>query len=122
MLDPLQLTYIIENEVFRITSKKTSANVLRFYDMSYLLPDSGLTTELMAALESSITPDQWQNEGGSASMKTVGSMLLIAAPQEFHLAVEKFLNELSKQSPANLKPRVFLDKPKDKPKAMGGMM
>jgi len=123
MLEPLYLTYVIENEVFRITSKKESANVLRFYDMSYLLPDSGLTAELLTALESSVAPDQWQNDGGTASMKTVGSMLLIAAPQYVHFEVEKFLNELSKQSPANLKPRVFLDKPKDKPKAgMGGMM
>ena len=124
MLEPLQLTYVIENELFRITSKKTSANVLRFYDMSYLLPDSGLTTELMNGLESSIAPDQWQNAGGTSSMRTVGSMLLIVAPQDVHFAVERFLNEVSRQSPANLKPRVFLDKPKDKPNAtgMGGLM
>ena len=122
MLEPLQLTYVIENEIFRITSKKTSRNVLRFYDMSYLFPDSGLTAELMTALESSIAPDQWQNAGGSASMKTVGSMLLIVAPQESHFEVERFLKEVSKQSPANLKPRVFLDKPNDKPNAAGGIM
>ena len=122
MLEPLQLAFVIENELFRITSKNTSRNVIRFYDMSYLLPDSGLITELLAALETSITPDQWQNAGGSASMKTVGSMLLIVAPQESQLEVERLLNEVSKQSPANLKPRVFLDKPKDKPNGMGGMM
>ena len=122
MLEPLQLTYVLENEVFRVTSKKTSANLLRFYDMSYLLPDSGLTTELLAALETSIAPDQWQSAGGSASMKTVGSMLLIAAPQDVQFAVERFLNEVNKQSPTNLKPRVFLDKKKNKPNAMGGMM
>ncbi len=134
ILEPLQLTYVIEDEVMRVTSKKTSANVCRFYDLSSILPDNGLTEELRQGIESMITPDQWQSAGGSSNMTTVGSMLVIAAPHETHTAVEWFLQEVSKQPSANLKPRVFVEKPASKPGesekpaapvkggGMGGMM
>ncbi len=114
MLEPLQLTYVIEYEMVRVTSRKISANELRFYDLSYLLPDSGLRLELLAGLEASISPDQWQSQGGNCSMRTVGSMLLITAPQDIHFAVERFLYEVSKQSPANFKPRALVEKPTSK--------
>ena len=134
ILEPLQLTYTIELEALRITSKKASANKVRFYDLSSILPDNGLTTELRQGIESMITPDQWQIAGGSSNMTTVGSMLVIAAPHETHSAVEWFLQEVSKQPSANLKPRVFVEKPASKPDesekpaapvkggGMGGMM
>ena len=128
ILEPLQLTYVIEDEVMRITSKKTSANNVRFYDLSSILPDNGLTTELCSGIETMISPDQWQSAGGSSSMTTVGSMLVIAAPHETHTAVEWFLQEVSKQPSANLKPRAFVEKPtkSEKPAApaqtVGGMM
>jgi len=37
ILEPLQLTYVIEDEVMRITSKKTSANVVRVYPVGDLI-------------------------------------------------------------------------------------
>lgn len=114
MLEPLQLTYIIEYEMVRITSKKTSANELRFYDLSYLFPDSSLTLELLSGIESTIAPDQWQTAGGNSNIRTVGSMMLVNATQEIHFAVERFLFEVSKQSPANFKPRTLVEKPTGK--------
>ena len=134
ILEPLQLTYVIEDEVMRVTSKKTSANACRFYDLSSILPDNGLTTELCSGIETMISPDQWQSAGGSSNMTTVGSMLVIVAPHETHTAIEWFLQEVSKQPSANLKPRVFVEKPASKPGesekpaapvkggGMGGMM
>ncbi len=115
ILDPLQLTYVIEYEVIRITSKKTSANQVRYYDLSFIFPDNGLTSELMTSIEMMVAPDQWQVAGGTSSMVTVGSMLVISAPEETQLAIEVLLREIGKQTPANLKPRVFLDKPASKP-------
>lgn len=115
VLEPLQLTYLIEREAIFITSKKTSANQIRYYDLSYLFPDNGLTSELMTSIEMMVSPDQWQNAGGTSSMVTVGSMLVISAPEETQLAIEVMLREIAKQTPANLKPRVFLDRPASKP-------
>lgn len=37
ILEPLQLTYVIEDEVMRITSKRTSANVVRVYPVGDLV-------------------------------------------------------------------------------------
>ncbi len=37
ILEPLQLTYVIEDEVMRITSKRTSANVVRVYPVADLV-------------------------------------------------------------------------------------
>ncbi len=45
----------------------------------------------------------------------VGSMLVVRSDEEGHLAVERMLRAIGKQSTANLKPRVFLDKPASKP-------
>ncbi len=42
-------------------------------------------------------------------------MLVVKTDEQEHLAIERILRAISKQSPANLKPRVFLDKPESKP-------
>ncbi len=115
ILEPLQLTYLIEREAIFITSKKISANQIRYYDLSFIFPDNGLTSELMTSIEMMVAPDQWMNAGGTSSMVTVGSMLVISAPEETQLAIEVLLREIGKQTPANLKPRVFLDRPASKP-------
>ena len=126
VLEPLQLTYRIDLEAVFITSKKTSANEMGFYDLSCIFPDNGLTTELISGIEAMVSPDNWMAAGGNSSMRTVGSMLVISAPYETHLAVERFLQGVSKQPAANFKPRVFIEKPETKPaeggKGFGGMM
>jgi len=115
ILEPLQLTYIVELEAIRITSKKTSANEIRYYDLSYIFSDNALVSELTISIEAMVYPDQWQSVGGNSSWVTVGSMLVISAPQETQTKIERLLRAISKQSSANLKPRVFLDKPASKP-------
>jgi len=115
ILEPLQLTYQIDLEAIIITSKKTSANEMRFYDLSSILPDNGLMSELCAGIQAMVNPDHWEMAGGTSAMRTVGSMLVIAAPNETHTAVERFLQEVSKQPSANLKPRAFVEKPASKP-------
>lgn len=117
VLEPLQLTYVIEMESIRITSRKTSANAMRFYDLSAILPDNGITNELIAGIENMITPDDWLNAGGTSSLRTIGSMLVVSAPNETQLEVERFLQEISKQPTANLKPRVYIEKATAKPEA-----
>ncbi len=115
ILDPLQLTYKIDLEAVMITSRKSYANKVRFYDLSYIFPDNSLIRELVTAIESMVAPSDWQSAGGNSSLTTVGCMLLINAPEETHLATEHLLRAISKQAPANLKPRVFLDRTINKP-------
>ena len=115
ILEPLQLTYKIELEGVMITSKKSSANIIRYYDLSYLFPNSGLIQELIMAIETMVEPSNWQEAGGTSSITTVGSMLLVSAPEETQLEVERLLRNISKQQPANMKPRVFQEKQTNKP-------
>ena len=115
ILEPLQLTYRVDLEAVFITSKKTSANAIRYYDLSYILSDNAIVSELTTSIEAMVDPDQWVSAGGNSSWVTVGSMLVISAPQNTHIKIERMLRAISKQSPANLKPRVFLDKPASKP-------
>jgi hypothetical protein len=103
ILTPLQLTYVVENEILIITSRKTSANVIRFYDLSFVFPDNGLTSDLINAIEMAVTPNDWIVAGGSSGMRTVGSMLVVTAPQDTHLKIEQFLRSVGKQNPANMK-------------------
>jgi hypothetical protein len=117
VLEPLQLTYVVEMESIRITSKKEGANAMRFYDLSAILPDNGITNELVAGIENMIKPDSWINAGGTSSLRTIGSMLVVSAPNETQLEIERFLQEISKQPSANLKPRVYIEKAPAKPEA-----
>ncbi len=127
ILNPLGLRYVIEREAVIITSAKANGGTIRFYDLSYILTDSGLTTEIITLIEGVISPDKWQNAGGNDSITRLGSMLVVKTDEESHLVIESILRAINKQSPANLKPRAFLDKPASKPAEnekgkMGGMM
>lgn len=127
VLEPLQLTYRIHLEAVVITSKKTSANEMRFYDLSSFLPNNSLIMDLLSGIQNMVAPDSWIDAGGTSAMRTVGSMLVVSAPYETHLEIERFLQEVSKQPVGNMKPRAFVErttaksveseKPAEKPKA-----
>jgi len=115
VLEPLQLTYRVDLEAVFITSKKTSANEMRFYDLSSFLPDNSLISDVLSGIQTMVAPDSWMEAGGSSAMSTVGSMLVISAPQETHLHVERFLQAVSMQPVANMKPRAFAERSAPKP-------
>ncbi len=115
VLEPLQLTYRIHLEAVVITSKKTSANEMRFYDLSSFLPDNSLITDLLAGIQNMVASDSWIDAGGTSAMRTVGSMLVVSAPYETHLEIERFLQEVSKQPVVNMKPRAFVERTTTKP-------
>ncbi len=111
LLSPLGLAYQVHCESIVITTKSQSANVVRFYDLSYILPDNGLVSELIYSIELMVTPDEWQSAGGTSSIATIGSMMVIRAQPESHDAIARLLRAISKQSPANMKRRVVADAP-----------
>ncbi len=115
ILRPLQLTYVVELEAITITTRRSSANKTKCYDLSFILPDNSLISELLGSIETMVKSHEWQSVGGNSSMTTVGSMLMINAPDDTHLELASLLRAISKQSPANLKPRVFLDAAINKP-------
>jgi hypothetical protein len=119
VLQPLYLTVKVDLEAFVVTNKKNSANEIRFYDLSYILPDNGVTIELIKAIETTIEPDMWASAGGTSTISTVGSVLIVNAPQDTQDGIENLLRGIGRQNVINLKPMLFKDKPVVKPASKG---
>jgi hypothetical protein len=119
VLEPLNLTWVIEDEVMRITTKSNSANVLRTYDLSQILPDNSTVLELVSIIERSVAPDSWDAAGGTSTIAVFGSLLVVNCPEDTHEGVEKTLYLLGNQAPQNIKPAPTSKQ--QPPVGMGGM-
>ena len=116
---PLQLTYIVGNEVMTITSKKTAANITKHYDLSTIFPDNILSGEIVELIEEMVASDSWAVVGGVSNLRMFGSILVVNAPEETHLAIAELLRAIANQPKSNMKPRIM---PKDMYQPfMGGM-
>jgi len=119
VLEPLNLTWVIEDEVMRITSKSNSANVLRTYDLSQILPDNSTVLELVSIIERTVAPGSWDAAEGTSTIAVFGSLLVVNCPEDTHEVVEKTLYLLGNQAPQNIKPSPVI---KQQPTVgMGGM-
>jgi RNA polymerase sigma factor (sigma-70 family) len=104
VLEPLNLTWVIEDEVMRITSTRwNSANVLRTYDLSQILPDNSTVLELVTIIERAV-PGSWDAAGGTSTLSVFGSLLVVSCPEDTHEGIEKTLYLLGNQAPQNIKP------------------
>ncbi len=111
ILAPLQLTYVESPGYLTITSKKVSANVIRLYDVTEFVSSSKGKYDfgsLIQIIEQSITPDAWQNAGGTSNMiewrNPNAAVLVVTAPDEAHEAIcDLFLSQraLLKRSDSN---------------------
>jgi hypothetical protein len=119
ILEPLNLTTKIEGEAVYVTDRRCAATINRYYDLSAIFPDNTLVDDLMAAIEDSVTPDEWMNSGGLATMSVVGSILVVRASDQTHDDLAAFLREVAKQESANKKPLKREKLPEVKPKSAG---
>lgn len=90
MLEPLQLEYMIKNEVMFITTRDRAAETFdtRVYNLR-LLPELDSTTELMDIITATIAPDRWDK-----------SVEATVASQSIEASTEN--SEMSAKRPANL--------------------
>ena len=118
ILRPLQLTYEVDNEVMMITSKQLEANITRYYDLSTILPDNSLSGEIVELIQEMLS-DSWAIVGGVSKLRMFGSVLVVNAPEETHLAIAELIRGIATQPKSNMKPRIM---PKDMYQPfMGGM-
>jgi hypothetical protein len=110
ILEPLQLCYTLKNEVVVITSKNVNAEVIRYYDLSHVLPDNSMCYEIIHLIESLVAPDTWQIAGGNSSIAIFGSMLVVRTTEDVHTTIEDVLRKLATQSSKNMKPSLVLPK------------
>jgi hypothetical protein len=107
VLEPLNLTTVVKGEALVVTNKRISANIIRYYDLSFILPNNTVTNDLIHAIEALITPETWVNAGGTSMMSMVGSVLVVRANEETQEELATFLRQIAKQNATNLKPRRF---------------
>lgn len=102
-LDPLELTYKVTASTIEITSKDgaDAEPWVRFYDMSFILPNSSNADTVTNAIQQTIDPDSWLAAGGTSTIVFVGSMMIISAPDSTHQHVEMFLINLARMNPKN---------------------
>lgn len=103
-LKPLELTYRINESTIEITSEDhaDADPAIRFYDLSFVLPNTANLSSLHNAIQQSIAPDDWLQNGGTFTVLNVGSMMIVAASEEVQQKIEVFLRRISKMNPQNL--------------------
>lgn len=104
MLDPFELTYKVRENSIEITSKDAadSEPAIRFYDLSYILPNASNADSVSNAIQESIHPDTWVPNGGTSTCVFVGSMMVVSAPDSTHELIEIMLMNLSQMNPQNV--------------------
>lgn len=102
-VEPLDLTYRVTESTIEITSTERAADSqnMRFYDLSYILPNSAYADEIRLAIENSIQPEGWVVSGGMSSISMVGSTMIVNAPDTTHQSIEILLLNLSQMNPRN---------------------
>ena len=101
VLEPLELTYVIEDEVMKITTKdQGSARIRRMYDLAYLFPSDERVTELFGVIQTTV-PANWDVNGGEDSFSMIGSILVVNCPEDAQIAIEGLLSDLSRMNKEN---------------------
>lgn len=121
--EPLELTYIITESAIELTTRDhaNESPSLRFYDLSYVLPNSANASAVVQALQNSVDPNSWTSAGGTSVITLVGSMMIVSAPDSTQQHVEVMLINLSKMNPRNAERETNLQVPFMPTEGMGGM-
>lgn len=101
-LTQLELTYIVTESTIEITTKDNAneSPTVRFYDLSYVLPNSANAAALIKAIETTIDPPDWQS--GDSTISLVGSTMIVSAPDTTHQKIEVLLLNVTKMNPRNV--------------------
>ncbi|MGB7326203.1 MAG: hypothetical protein WBD31_15120 [Rubripirellula sp.] len=94
LLRDSDLTYMIEDEVLKITT--TESAEMNLGTQMYRLPVSLIkkSDRVLLALQSTIAPDTWAVLGGPSTATALDHVLIISTTSDVHVQVEDFLNTL----------------------------
>lgn len=103
LCEPLELTYVVTESSIKITTLDAAQAdpAMRFYDLSYILPNSANTVTLVNVIQQSVDADDWLAAGGTNTINVVGSMMVVSAPETTHHRIEVLLQNISLMNPAN---------------------
>jgi hypothetical protein len=88
ILEEFDLTWVIQDEVVKITSKEKADEILttKIYPVSDLIGVGHNWGPLMNLITNTIQPDSWDDNGGPGSIQpfAVGDLLVISQKQDVH--------------------------------------
>jgi len=119
------LAYSVHESSIEITSLEAADRdaPIRYYDLSYVLPNDSHLRSVIIAIQQSIDPDSWLEVGGTNTISQVGSMLIIACPEPAHQKIEVMLARIAALNKNNLEKHSAPPQPPAtrSPGGMGGM-
>lgn len=97
MLQQLELTYIVDDEVMLITNKDVAAERMETRVYPVFHPDLSLeaTTEL---LHRTVAPDSWTETGGAGDVAILGNKLIVRQTYAVHREINKLLSQLQRDA------------------------
>ncbi|QDT32113.1 RNA polymerase sigma factor [Thalassoglobus polymorphus] len=98
MLEPLELTYVIKNDVLMITTNVKAGELTetRVYDVRPLQVHD--PEALADVLLHTIEPESWSEMGGNGDISFLNGSLVVMQSQKVHGQIEILLNQLARQS------------------------
>jgi len=96
MLEPFELTYVVDKHLLKITTKEKAASQLsaRVYHLSNMVSTPEQARDLVSVLQSSLR-DQLTADDGETSIQTFGTAAIVRATYHGHRAVKELLTELA---------------------------
>ncbi len=110
ILEPIGLTYEVHERYVKVTTKSAVKMAVRFYDLAFVLPSTEGLDDVKNTIEQ-VVEEQWEVTGGTGSISTIGSMMIVRCGEHAHREIEKLLAELEKMQPENFFSREVLDAP-----------
>ncbi len=98
------LAYTVQENGLEITSAEAANRcpAIRYYDLSYVLPNDSHLPSVMNAIMQTVEPDTWAQAGGTNTISPVGSMLIIACGEPAHQKIEVMLSKVAAINKMNL--------------------
>lgn len=89
------LTYLVDDEVMQITTTEAAEQhmMLKTYNVPETLAEKA--DKIIAAMTTTVTPEQWEEQGGKCSVASVDHVLVVNGSPMVHDGVSNFLQKLA---------------------------
>ncbi len=109
ILEELDLTYLIQDEVLKITSKEKADEVLitQVYRLNGVVSQNDRTrhtAQLIDLITSTIQPDSWQDQGGPGSIDPFRGLLVVSQKLDVHEEIQALFGGCGLCCPERRKP------------------
>ena len=102
MLDEFDLTWTIQDQVLKITSKEKADEILttKIYPVGDLLGTPRSWGPIMNIMTTIIQPDSWEDNGGPGSIQPLptGDLLIICQKSDVHEQIEDLLVKIRRET------------------------